>query len=478
MGLVLCISGITYAYLRTSKAQTNQNDINSLTCLEMSFIKEENEISLENAYAITDEAGKASEPFKFTIKNNCSISVYANINLETINNNVNGLAKEHVKYYLKLIDDNEEALGLLSAAGSAEATLNNTTSNKLYENIEFDGLEEKEFELTLWVDYDTTAEEGMNKAYSGKVVVTVSPNPAGEKYYEITLSKSNLSSIGYTDNVVPNELIIPEKYEFAPHSFNKVTSIEDYAFNEESNLTGDLVIPRSVKTIGEYAFYKTNITGLTLNEGLESIENCAFYLLSSLTGHLVIPSSVKAIGSETFRETSITGLILNEGLESIGNFAFRSIVSLTGHLVIPGSVKAIGSETFRETSITGLTLNEGLEEIGTSSFYNIKNLTGTIIIPTTVKSIGSWAFEGTNINNLILNEGLESIGDRAFGSVKSLNVPITIPNTVKSIGAGAFNGTGITTVNYRGTQAQWNAITKGTSAFPSGVTINYNYTGA
>ena len=60
-------------------------------------------------------------------------------------------------------------------------------------------------------------------------------------------------------------------------------------------------------------------------------------------------------------------------------------------------------------------------------------------------------------------------------SKTNVNINVTIPDSVTDINGDAFLGcTNLKTVNYKGTQEQWEQI-----AFPTDtdVTINYNYTG-
>ena len=88
----------------------------------------------------------------------------------------------------------------------------------------------------------------------------------------------------------------------------------------------------------------------------------------------------------------------------------------------------------------------------------------------------SASFKNDNLTGIVLPDSLSSIGEYAFYNCSSLE-SVTIPAGVTTIGSNAFAGCGrLITVNYRGTQSQWQQISKGNNNF-NGVTINYNYTG-
>ena len=108
-----------------------------------------------------------------------------------------------------------------------------------------------------------------------------------------------------------------------------VTSIGYRAFNYCINLTGDLIIPPSVKTIEDAAFYGCpKITGLYLSEGLEYLGG-AFGGCTGINNKLIIPSTVKFIGRD----------------------AFWSCSGITGDLIIPNSVQSIGVGAFLGTNL-------------------------------------------------------------------------------------------------------------------------------
>ena len=161
-----------------------------------------------------------------------------------------------------------------------------------------------------------------------------------------------------------------------------------------TTLTGTLAIPKSVTSIGNYAFQGTAINKLELPQ----------------EGNLVI-------GGYAFYGTKISGtLTISDGVTSIGASAFVG-TSISGTLTISKSVTSIGASAFGNTAINKLELPpEGNLVIGASAFGNT-GISGTLTIPSSVTSIGEFAFQYTGISGTL-----------------------TIPSSVTSIGSSAFQG--------------------------------------
>lgn len=148
---------------------------------------------------------------------------------------------------------------------------------------------------------------------------------------------------------------------------------------------------------------------------------------------------------------------IGSGVTRIGAWAFEdtNITSLT----IPGSVTAIGDYGVSNRYLAELTLNEGLRSIGKGAFSGNKRLT-TLTIPDGVTTIGEEAFAHcwTQLPKSDSFTGLTTV---------------TIPGSVTSIGKNAFtNNQQLTTVNFDGTQEQWNAIGGKDSGVPDTAKLN------
>lgn len=136
-----------------------------------------------------------------------------------------------------------------------------------------------------------------------------------------------------------------------------IETLGDYAFYG-ANVT--LAVPASVKTIGEYCFggyysydswsyvYPT-VSLATENSQLETIGDCAF-MDNSKIKTLVVPASVKTIGNYAFASSGVNSITFEENstLVSIGAFAFKG--AKFTDITIPASVETIGAYAFDGSS--------------------------------------------------------------------------------------------------------------------------------
>ena len=231
-----------------------------------------------------------------------------------------------------------------------------------------------------------------------------------------------------------------------------ITKIPKQAFCNCKNLTGDLVIPNSVKEIGILAFADcTGLNGtLTLSNKLEKILGSAFYN-SGFTGTLKLPNSLTNIGSSAFQNCKyFTSLELSNALSVIPEYAFNGCVGLSGSLDIPNSVTEIGENAF--SGCTGfnstLTLSSKLGKIGQDAFYNCTGFTGSLKLPSSLTEIGIAAFMNCKyFTSLELPNTLSVIPGTAFKGCEGLSGNLIIPNSVTEIGDQAFqNCTGFGTL--------------------------------
>ena len=214
---------------------------------------------------------------------------------------------------------------------------------------------------------------------------------------------------------------------------------------------------------------------LELGEGISEIATSAF-CNSKISGRLVIPNSVTTIGAYAFADTSTyglyqhyTGLTVGSGVTSIGTNAFKPgsynrINELTlvdglrhfnysfggypiSRVTLSNTLEEIVDKFLSGTIITNVAIPNTVTSIGASAFTNCIFLTrvssdteGVFNIPNGVTSIGAYAFYGCNsATSLSLNSSLRTIGECAFRGLTRLTT-LTIPSNVVTIGASAFAG--------------------------------------
>lgn len=256
-------------------------------------------------------------------------------------------------------------------------------------------------------------------------------------------------SVGCATQSISGELNIPDKVK--NDNFNYVvTSIRERGFKNCSGLTGSLVIPNSVTSIGDYAFfYCQGFTGLSIPNSVTSIGEDAFCGCSGFTGTLFIPNSVTSIGHDAFYSCSgFTGtLIIPSSIKILANNVFCRCVGLTG-VVIPNSITTIDSGALESCGFTEVNIPNSVTSIGDYAFSWCKKLT-KIVIPNSVTYLGHDAFANCSaLKDIKLPNSISSIGEYTFLYCTSLTGFFDIPSSVTSIGESAFNGcSGLTGVN-------------------------------
>ena len=242
---------------------------------------------------------------------------------------------------------------------------------------------------------------------------------------------------------------------------NSVTSIGDYTFECCSGLTS-VTIGNSVTSIGRDAFYgcsgltAVHITNIDAWCRIEFYDNDTsnplskahhLYLNGEEVKDLIIPRSVRSIGHYAFSGCSgLTSVIIPYRVTDIGICAFYGCSGLTA-VTIDNSVTSIGSGAFSGCSgLTSVTIPNSVKSIDSHAFNGCSGLT-SVTIPNSVTSIDNYAFYGcSGLTSVTIPYGVTSIGEKAFYDCRGLT-SVTIGNNVTSIGRDAFNGcSGLTSV--------------------------------
>ena len=226
----------------------------------------------------------------------------------------------------------------------------------------------------------------------------------------------------------------------------------------------------------DYNIADIHESGIPLEDN-QDYEKIQIQAPANVLKNLNVVSSVKVEGGEGGGAGSTNEPFLIIDTDTYG-FEFPNCV--TGIIIPNGTttVNQIGLSYY--PNLTSITIPDGVTSIGRSAFGGCKGLT-SITIPESVTSIGDYAFSRcSGLTSITIPSSVTSIGDYAFYDCSSLT-SVTIPDGVTSIGDYAFEHcTGLKTINYTGTEEQWNAINKGDNwndGCPSDMVINYNYQG-
>ena len=218
------------------------------------------------------------------------------------------------------------------------------------------------------------------------------------------------------------------------------------------------------------------INQIEIQEGTRGIADYAFREAMFMGTGVMLPRSLKIIGEGAFYNCSMLGGIgwYDVGnLTYIGNYAFYGCQSLwfttfdaegnatnsIGVTDIPNGVTYIGSYAFYNCgAMIGVTIPDSVQTIGDYAFYGCINMgdSGQVYASMEAMQNGEDPLKG----DVILGANVKHIGVGAFQSCSGI-VQVVIPKSVVYISAHAFaDCTKLTTLIFEGTMEEWNNIAK------------------
>ncbi len=236
-----------------------------------------------------------------------------------------------------------------------------------------------------------------------------------------------------------------------------VDSVGKRAFAET---VGEIIFKTPLRSIGMYAFEKSNITTFDFS-ALEEMGDCAFSR-SSLSGTINL-QKLTDIPEEAFYQCAITKVVLSQEISKIGTKAFA--YSQLADINIPATSVNIGREAFYATpwyennstpdvygivyvgstayycqgTKTDIVIKDGTTSLADGLFPINKTLT-SVKLPESLKYIGRQTFYYQDqLTNIELPASVEEIGEAALSGCNSLNFD-SYPANLRVIGDNAFRG--------------------------------------
>jgi hypothetical protein len=274
-----------------------------------------------------------------------------------------------------------------------------------------------------------------------------------------------------------NSIVIPKSVEYiGSRAFSFCNNLEGiivepgnsvYDSRENSNAiietasntliagSKNTVIPNTVTSIGDFAFYGCGISSCTIPNSVTSIGYGAFSHCANLTS-ITIPNSVVFINSGVFASCDA----LEQMMVESGNMVYDSrddcnaIIETSSNILIsgcntsyiPNTVTAIGSEAFSGmVGITSMTIPNSVTSIGYSAFLACYNLQSLTVLADNPPALDQYVFLGDNMGiPVYVPCGSEDAynGWGGFNNIVGI-CPSEVTASVNPPGAGTVAGTGV-----------------------------------
>jgi hypothetical protein len=231
-----------------------------------------------------------------------------------------------------------------------------------------------------------------------------------------------------------------------------VTKIAPYAFAYNKKIN-KVILPDSVKTLGEYVFAYTSIKSIEWSKTASRVAAIpAGAFMGAAISSIVLPDSVESVGNAAFAKSSIASFTADK-LQSLGNNVFESCNSLV-EIALCDTIKTMGDRVFASClSLTTVTM-PSVEKLGSFTFGgsdSLKKVTFGANATTTGRYTfvqlswqpGSYYYDyvGAPVEEVVfLGDKLTTIGEGTFYACEKLT-KVQLPASVMAVEAYAFANT-------------------------------------
>lgn len=271
--------------------------------------------------------------------------------------------------------------------------------------------------------------------------VTLSKNIV-EVYYDAFKDCSFITTLNY--NILSTDLTFPVNIEGIRKLVvgEGVTSV-NYGYDSLKTV----VLSSSVTSVG---LGSSSIEAIQLHEGIKKL-----HLGCENLKEITIPASVEYLSLSGCE--ALKSVVVPENVKTdYEKFSFSGCTNLET-VEIKAEMKSIPSRLFYQcTSLKNVTLpNTPIRSVEESAFAGCSSLE-TIKLPNTVSYIGDRAFENcSSLKTFVVPYAVSELNNyHIFFGCSSLK-EITLPVTLIRIYDDAIAGCNIETVNYSGTQTEW-----------------------
>lgn len=281
--------------------------------------------------------------------------------------------------------------------------------------------------LAVWGERDMPAHELLGQAhlFAVRSEYRTEPNETGVTLTQYTDALESERADGWT-------VILPSYIDGQP-----VTRIEGSYVGENAQKeprpslripanAGRVVLPQMLEVQPRLGGFDGE-RGVTVVSG-RNVKAIAPHSVTSDVTAVELPNGLETIGEYAFYQTQMTSVTLPGTVREIGAHAFQ--YSSLESIALPQSVVCVGEEAFRDIdSLAAITLTPSLTELPRRMLYDCTYLK-SLVLPEGLKRIGEQALYHTGLEYICLPESVEYVGPGAFGACYDLRYVYIPEHTV------------------------------------------------